>query len=79
MVSFEEDPKRLMDDWPYWRDRVIQLAKMESATRPYLRKILANLAGSVANEEGISLIHNNLQYAYIIYGYILATYMFIYL
>ena len=78
MVSFEEDPKRLMDDWPYWRDRVIQLAKIESATRPYLRKILASLAGSVANEEGISLIHN-LQYAYIIYGYILATFVFIYL
>lgn len=53
MVSFEQDPKQLMDDWPFWRERIIQLAKKESATRPYLKKILASLESSVANEEGM--------------------------
>lgn len=44
-----------MSDWTFWRDKIIQLAKKESATRPYLKKILAGLEGSVpfATEEGI--------------------------
>jgi len=34
----------LMDSWPEWREKVIQLAKLESATRPVL-KVLGDLEG----------------------------------
>ena len=53
MVSFEENPKQLLDDWPLWRERIIQLAKVESATRPFLKKILASLESNVVNKEGM--------------------------
>ena len=52
MVSLEKGPKDLLNDWPFWREKVLHLAKIESATRPYLKKTLASLDKSFDNNEG---------------------------
>ena len=46
----------LMDSWPEWRKKLIQFAKLESATRPVLKKVLGDLESedSVACPDGKS-------------------------
>lgn len=33
----------MMDNWIEWRERIVKLAKKESATRPLLKKLLDDL------------------------------------
>lgn len=35
-----------MDDWPVWKGKIIQLAKKESLSRPYIKKLLSGLEES---------------------------------
>ena len=44
----------MMDSWPEWRDKLIQFSKLESATRPALKKLLGDLEtkDSVACPDG---------------------------
>lgn len=39
----EDDFSSIVENWLEWRDKLIQLAKMESATRPMMKKLLNNL------------------------------------
>jgi len=34
-----------MNDWPEWQTKIISLARKESSTRPFLRKVLNELEG----------------------------------
>ena len=44
----------LMDSWPNWKDKLIQFSKLESATRPVLKKLLSDMESkdSVACPDG---------------------------
>jgi len=58
VISFEENPKQLMDEWPYWKEKIIQFAKAESTTRPYVKKLLGSLENSddFANKDGMYVL-----------------------
>ena len=43
MVCLESDTYSLLDNWQEWREKIIQLSKLESSTRPLLRKVLADI------------------------------------
>lgn len=43
IVSFEEDSASLMDGWMEVQERLVELSKIESSTRAYLKKILEGL------------------------------------
>lgn len=43
MVCLEGDTYSLLDTWQEWREKIIQLSKLESSTRPLLRKVLAGI------------------------------------
>ena len=70
MVSLEKDPKDLLNDWPFWREKVLYLAKIESATRPYLKKTLASLDKSFDNNEGILQLIISYCYLKTCYAYV---------
>ena len=42
-MSLETSASSLMDSWPEWRDKLIQFSKLESVTRPVLKKLLSDL------------------------------------
>ena len=54
MASLDASAGSLMDSWPEWRDKLIQFSKLESATRPALKKLLGDLEtkDSVACPDG---------------------------
>ena len=43
IVSCEEDPASLMDGWIEVQERIVELSKIESSSRPYLKKVIAGL------------------------------------
>ena len=43
IVSFEEDPASLMDGWVEIQEKIVELSKIESSTRPYLKRVLEGL------------------------------------
>lgn len=43
IVSFQEDIHSMLEDWLEWSEKIIKLAKKESATRPLLKKLLGDL------------------------------------
>ena len=43
IVSLEEDYASLMDGWTQIREKIVELSKIESSTRPYLKKVLEGL------------------------------------
>ena len=42
-----------MDEWPYWRSKIIEMGHAESSTRPNIKKILGNLQKPENIEEGL--------------------------
>ena len=38
MVSFKVNYNCLMDDWPQWRSKIIEMGKVESSTWPNIKK-----------------------------------------
>ena len=43
-----------MEDWPQWRDKIIEMGKAESSTRPNIKKILGSLKDSEnSDKEGM--------------------------
>ena len=43
VISFEDNIHSLLDNWQEWKEKLIQFAKLESLTRPFLKKLLENL------------------------------------
>lgn len=43
-----------MDDWPQWRSKIIEFGKVESSTRPNIKKVLEKLEGN-DDKEGMLL------------------------
>ena len=43
MVSFDGNVSSFMDTWPEWYSKLIQFAKLESSSRPLIRKIIEKL------------------------------------
>ena len=43
IASFEDDFHSMIDGWLDWREKLIQLAKLESTTRPMIKKLLEAL------------------------------------
>ena len=43
VVSLEDDIPSVMDGWLEWKEKLIQMAKLESATRPMIKKLLEGL------------------------------------
>ena len=43
MIGLEGDIHSLLDNWQEWKEKIIQLSKLESSTRPLLRKVLAGV------------------------------------
>lgn len=41
--SLEATAGSLMNSWPEWRDKLIWFSKMESGTRPVLKKLLSDM------------------------------------
>jgi len=33
----------MMNDWPDWSTKIIEFSKLESTTRPFIRKLIAGL------------------------------------
>ena len=46
-----------MDDWPQWRDKIIELGRAESSTRPNIKKTLGNLKDSENSDKEGMLIN----------------------
>ena len=54
-MSRAETVTSLMDGWPEWKQRLIQLSKLESKTRPNIKKLLDALDNEDNTEyEGIA-------------------------
>ena len=43
IVSFESDNSSMMDGWQSWKEKIIKFAKIESVTRPMIKKLLEGL------------------------------------
>ena len=40
-----------MDNWPQWRNKIIEMGNAESSTRPNIKKVLGNLKDSENNDK----------------------------
>jgi len=47
MVSMEGSVKDNMKDWSMWCRKIVDLGKVEAATRPFIKKLLESIQGSV--------------------------------
>lgn len=43
VAGFEDDIHSVLDAWQEWKEKIIQFAKLESLTRPILKKLLEAL------------------------------------
>lgn len=43
IVSLEDNIPSVMDCWLEWKEKLIQMAKLESVTRPMIKKLLEGL------------------------------------
>lgn len=43
ITCFEDKIHLLLDNWQEWKEKLIQFAKLESCTRPFLKKLLEGL------------------------------------
>lgn len=43
MVATKGTVASLMDTWPEWKEKLIHLAKLDSGTRPMIKRILEKL------------------------------------
>ena len=46
IVSFENDSASMIEGWLEWSEKVIEFSRLESSTRPFLRKLLGDLEKS---------------------------------
>ncbi|XP_065914036.1 uncharacterized protein [Dysidea avara] len=47
IASMEGSAKDNMKDWSSWCSKLIELGKAESATRPFIKKLLESIRGSM--------------------------------
>ena len=53
-----DDVSTMMNSWPDWCDKLVKLSRLESNTRPYLRKILQNLTEvEPGDDNGEFIVH----------------------
>ena len=43
VICSEDNIYSLLDNWQEWREKIIQLSKLESTTRPLLKKLLGGV------------------------------------
>ena len=43
IACFECKPDELMDTWPEWCVKILEFAKMESVSHPYIKRLLKRL------------------------------------
>ena len=43
MVSFDNNVSSFMDTWPEWYSKLIKFSKLESTSRPLIRKLVEKL------------------------------------
>lgn len=48
-----------MDNWPQWRDKIIEMGNAESSTRPNIKKILGNMKDSENNDKEGTYVNNH--------------------
>ena len=50
ILSYTETVSSLMNSWPEWKEKLIKLSKLESKTRPNIKKIIDVLENEDNNE-----------------------------
>ena len=43
LAHFDGEPSELMDDWPEYKQKIIELARKESVSWPFIKKLLLGL------------------------------------
>ena len=46
IISFENDINILMDEWLEWKEKIVKMAKVESKTRPLVKKLVLEFDSS---------------------------------
>ena len=68
VISFDDNVNSLMDSWPEWCRKLIKLSKLESSSRPLIRKILAKLDENSGDNSKVIIVN---LYCILLYCYYL--------
>ena len=68
VISFDDNVNSLMDSWPEWYRKLIKLSKLESSSRPLIRKILAKLDENSGDNSKVIIVN---LYCILLYCYYL--------
>ena len=55
MITGVDDAKSLKDEWSEWMQKIIEVAKVESTSRPAIRQLLLDLESIDSDQNGILL------------------------
>lgn len=58
ITTFETSVNSLMDTWPEWCEKLLKFAKLESSTRPVIKKIIAKLEDCNSESKYYKFIYN---------------------
>ena len=53
MITGVDDAKSLKDEWCEWMQKIIEVAKVESTSRPAIRQLLLDLESVDSDQNGI--------------------------